>query len=90
MLDDLDGDAEGICVRLDEGIVNEARLADDGGEQDVGSAAKGCDLVEGIGVNELGVVELDGRFGCEHTARGFEKAQGVTFACDDSGANSFE
>ena len=76
----LENHAEGITVWFDAGVVNEARGADAGGDQDVARAMQASGRLKGIRVNDFRVVEFDDGLGFDHAMQSREQIRGITFA----------
>src|SRR5579872_5686887 len=76
----VEGEVVGGWHRFDVEVVDEAGFADFCGEEDVGGVGDACDGIEGVGVYDFGVVELDLGFGGENFLDGGLDGEGVASA----------
>src|SRR5712664_2151201 len=84
------GEFGGIANWFDVQVVNEAGLADENGEERVTGAGDAGDGLEGVGVDDFGVVDGGVGLGFNHFAQDGLQVEGIAHAGGEFGACGFE
>src|SRR5260370_41677106 len=84
------GEFAGIANWFDVQVVNEAGLPDENGEERVAGAGDTGDRLEGVGVDDFGVVDGGEGLGFDHFAQDGLQVEGIAHAGGEVGGGGFE